>query len=110
MNLVDIFIIIGCAGFGYWLIGSIVGSKPTKTGGVGGASGSDGDSGDSGDSGDKATTTNWYQILGVSEYAKVDEIEAAYRKKLTALDRVADAGQKTQLLHAAYQIGMKLYR
>ena len=107
MNLVDIFIIIGCAGFGYWLIGSIVGSKPTKTGGVGGVGGA---SGSDSDTGDKATTSNWYQILGVSEYAKVDEIEAAYRKKLTALDRVADAGQKTQLLHAAYQIGMKLYR
>lgn len=128
MNLDRILIMLVCAGVGYWVVSALMGrsqkppatpgSAPHEPPGGAGAGPRDPPAAPSAQAG--VTLTNWYQILGVAETASMEEVVAAYKRRISEYhpDKVAQMGaeiralaeQKSQQINAAYELGMRRFR
>jgi DnaJ like chaperone protein len=113
----NIFVALLCFVIGYWLVGKLVNrggaGKRSERDAAGPAPppprGAD----------ERATLSNWYRILGVSEGATREQIVAAYKRRIAEYhpDKVAQMGieirelaeAKSKQINAAYEIGMKLF-
>lgn len=116
MTLGDVIVVLICLAIGYWLVARILpgpdAPRPTDT-----AKDVDAAQPPGPPTYEPVTLSNWHRILEVNENASREEINAAYRRKISQYhpDKVAQMGEdiravadaKSQQINAAYEIGMR---
>ena len=119
MNITGILVILGCGVLGYWLVAVLLpllsrtdAEQPDTAGAASG-----GPEAGHGPAEWRISTPRWYEVLGVAENSPVEDIVAAYRRKIGEYhpDKVAQMGsdiralaeQRSREINAAYEQAMR---
>jgi len=113
-----ILVIVVCAALGYWCVGRFIDFLKAQAREAGNKEQTKQEGSRDGQKANPSDECAWFQILGTTPSATVDEIKSAYRTKARQYhpDRVADLGielqniadRKMKELNAAYEEGLRV--
>ncbi|WP_018079372.1 J domain-containing protein [Thiobacillus denitrificans] len=123
MTTTDVAVIVGGLFLGFWIVNSVMGSKPAKKPGPEQTEETRSAEGEAQENTRQSQSQApqdepWFRILGVSESAGKEEIASAYKAKIRQYhpDKVASLGPelrelaelKSKQINAAYDYAFKL--